>query len=1519
MKTTKINLIAAALLALCISCKNSGSGASSSKLSVSPGSDTGITLPQGEGSALAEVDEDIPAIRFISKGSILPSSGNAELLFSSINYAKAEIRVKKVYQNNILQFLQFDTYEVQYEAYKVAKQVIDTTITLGTTDAPHIRENKVYGLSLDELIKPEPGAIYHIEIRGREPLMEEDFWDSDSYFGDYETYEQRSVNLLATDLALLAKGGDNGFEVFAFNILTGKPAAGISVKLYDFVQQELAKGTTDKDGRISFPGHPDGRFVTATDKKHYAYLDLREGKSLSTSNFDVASEGSGSDLKAYIFGERGVWRPGDTLHVSTILMDEDDMLPEGHPVIAELRNPDGQVTQTVTVRNTGNHLFHFPFVTQADAPTGRWRVGVTVGGQTFFKSLRIETVKPNKLNIDINFGRDIITPDTDCSGSVKVDWLYGAVGKDLKVNGDINVSSGRTAFADFKDYDFIDDSRDFDSFDLHYRDQFTDEEGRIYINSGMDINKSKAPGMLDALFTFRAFEPSGEFSTGSRSFKLSPFKAYVGIKDNIKLNSWGEKTVKAGTSQKFDVVTVDADGKPINVNNLHVEIYHVDYSWWWDSSSQIASYMAGSGKELFFETRISTSNGRAEFSYDWDDTPSGCYFIRVSDERGGHATSMLCEANSYGSDGKAEDSGSTKLNIALNKDTFNVGETAKLTIPSAKGTTAIVSLEKGGRCISIDRVECYAGSTDIQIPITKEMLPNVYAFVTLIQPHKQTENDAPIRLYGVRNINVEDASSHLQPTIDIAQEVKPETTVNFKVKEENGRAMSYVVALVDEGLLGLTGFKTPNAWDSFYAKQALRVRTWDVYDDIIGAYGGHIEQLFAIGGDDEAAGVLKPQNAQRFTPVVAYLGPFDLKAGKTASHSIDIPSYIGSLRAMVIATDGKAQGSCQKNVNVTKPVMVQATLPRTLSVGETIKVPVTVITMKDNVGSVKVGIKAQDKLEVVGSDTKTINPKESGQYVEYFDVKVADVPGIGRLTATAEGAGDKSTDRIEIDVFNPNPVVTRLKGVLLKGGETKDLKAEIFGISGSNELQVELSSIPSIDLGSRLKYLTEYPYGCIEQTISGAFPQIYIDKIVECDETVKAKCVKHVTAAIGRMQSFRLGNGAMSYWPGGKYVSSFGTVYALHFLQEAEANGYAVPSDLKGSIISYVSSNIVNDTKEGWYVRAYAAYALAAAGKPQRSAMNNLRSSSGKMPHNAVWMLAAAYACDGKKSVAQQLVTGLAYTENNSSYYYDYYGSEDRNMAIALKTNILLGQNEAAFKLASSLADKLNDSDHYMSTQSTSWALCSVFEYARNMAGEGINAKVDAGGRNYKLSTAKALVTQQIPVESTSDITLKISNSGSNTVYAVASSTGIPPAGEEKGYSKGILLAISYEDLNHNTIRPDTLSRGTSFIETVTVTNNSPKNISDIALARRFPSGWEINNDRIYNDNASYPAGLTYQDIRDDRVYSFFNLGTGNSVSVSTKLTATYPGKFYMPAIKCEAMYDADLTALYPGRWIEIE
>ena len=343
---------------------------------------------------------------------------------------------------------------------------------------------------------------------------------------------------------------------------------------------------------------------------------------------------------------------------------------------------------------------------------------------------------------------------------------------------------------------------------------------------------------------------------------------------------WGDLYLDKSKTHTIKLAAVDYRGNPVRGRvDAEVEVYKMGWSWWWGSSgSELASYSKDSYNKPYRTFKVSIVNGESSFQLSFTEE-SGYYFIRVKDPQGGHATSYVTQV--YTGDDKRADAGSesaTRLATSLDKDKYSVGEEAQLTIPSAPGARVLVSLEKGENVLKTFWQTCTDTKTTIRIPIERGMTPNVYASVTLIQPHNTTVNDAPIRLFGIQRIVVEDDATHLNPRIGIADEIRPESKVTLTVSERDGRPMSYVVALVDEGLLSLTRFKTPNPWSAFYATEALGVRSWDLYDLVIGAYGARMEQMFAIGGDGEVEEIAAANKAERFKPVSIFLGPFTIKS-----------------------------------------------------------------------------------------------------------------------------------------------------------------------------------------------------------------------------------------------------------------------------------------------------------------------------------------------------------------------------------------------------------------------------------------------------------------------------------------------------------------------------------------------------------------------------------------------------------------------------------------------------------------
>lgn len=1442
-----------------------------------------------------------PSIKLIGKGSILPSSGNSTILFQSVNYAQARIRVKKIYSNNILQFFQRNTYDGSDDLDYVSKIVKDTIINLDFKESPKLRIINNYALNLTDLIAQDKGAIYRIEIRGLEPLVEvKDNYEYDYYFGDYRTYSDRSRNILQSNLGIIAKGNDNGnYTVFVTDLLSAKSVSDCEVKFYNKVNQQIAVGLTGSSGKVELNSPEEPSIIIATKAGESSYLQTDKGLALSLSNFDVAGTDAKSGIKGYLFGERGVWRPGDDIYLTFMVMSTNNNLPENHPASIYFHNPQGQLVSENILTKSKNGIYTFKLKTQPNAPTGNWMATVDFGGEQFKKTIKIETIKPNRLKIDFRLNDKPLLPASNIVADINATWLQGSVGKNLKVKVDVELSKSKTEFEKYPNYSFDDGSIAYKTEEKELFSGVTNDKGDIRLNSQINGLTGNTSGVLNAKFSVKVFEPSGDFSIDQYTTKLSPYDTYVGVYVEEQDNDWGEKYLDIKDEHIFRFVAVNKNGAAKNIQQVKVDFYKIGWDWWWDSASEnaLANYAQNSYNIPFSTVEMSLENGVGQLPVSWKSGDWGLYLVRVTDLEGGHSATKVCFVNSsYDNGGEQRADAATKIAITKDKEKYSVGEQVTLTIPSAKNAKALVSLESGNGLLRTFWVDCESGKTDISFQLEEEMAPNIYAFVTMIQPYNNTINDAPMRMYGVVRINVENKKSRITPVLEVADKVRPETEFNITVSEKNGVAMSYVLAIVDDGLLDLTRFKTPDPWGYFNANEALGVRSWDLYDNVIGAYGGRIEQLFAIGGDDEILGVGQIK-AERFKPVVHFIDPQHLEAGQKAVHKVKLPPYFGSVRVMVIASNGKAQGSAEKRVAVKKPLLVQATMPRVISTDEEITVPVTIFAMEDKIGEVTVEAKCNEFFTIVGEKTKKITINENGERMLFFNVKASNNSGIGTFEVNVKCANDNSTSKIEIDVRNPNPMTTFSKSVLIKGGESVNIE---FPYKSKSSL-VEISTIPAIDLSNRLNYLTSYPHGCIEQIVSGAFPQLFINDIMACESSLINKMEYNVKSTLDRLNRYQLLDGSFSYWSGSNSRSVWGTIYAAHFIIEAQNRGYKVNVGLKEKLINYLKNCQLNNNTE----QAYALYVLSLNGTPNRGMMNRMRDKQ-DLVNETKWLLAGAYALDNKAAVAQDIISKITSPSAEVSAFNSTFGSREREMAITLNIYTILGDKMKCFELVKKLAEELNNRDKWMSTQTVAWSLNSIAKYLISNKSVGID--VNIAGEN--IQSPKSFIEKRI---STDGKDIKVRNNSSEATYAVVSARLIPDKGTEKAQSNGLSLNVKYVDFEDNIIDPKELTAATDFFVEVSIRNTSKhENYTNLALTHIFPSGWEITNNQNNVD-------ITYQDVRDDRVLSYFDLRRGEHKTIRTKVTATYIGKFYLPSIYCEAMYKGTVNASTLGGWVKVK
>ena len=1338
-----------------------------------------------------------------------------------------------------------------------------------------------------------------------------------------------SRNIFASDLGIIAKGGNDKSITFAVsNLLTAEPEASVELEIYNYQKQLMARSKTGKDGLAKVQLDRKPFLLVAKKGNHRGYLRLDDGSSLSLSNFDVGGQVVQKGIKGYLYGERGVWRPGDKLYLTFVLEDSEKLLPVNHPVIFELINPQGKtVSQKVSTRGV-NGFYSFVTPTDSEAPTGNWSARIKVGGATFTKTIKIETVKPNRLKIKLDFESEVLkSSSTNQKANMEVKWLHGAIARDLKSNISLRLVPTKTVFKGYNKYIFDDPSKDFYADEQVIFDGKVDQDGKAVVSLDLKGNKS-APGMLNANFITRVFEKGGDFSIDMQRVKFAPYQSFVGIKMPESERGW----YLTDTDHEVEIASVNSDGAPVDRKNLDVKVYKINWRWWWDAGEEnLASYISRSSTRIVSHQKVSTKQGKAKIKLnieynDWNDY--GRYLIRVTDPVSGHSTGETAYFSKwYGRTPEGMPGNASMLSFTSDKDKYRVGEKATVTIPSSKSGKALVSIETGAKVLQAFWVDTKSKESEFSFDITSEMAPNAYVSVSLVQPHAQTENDLPIRMYGVIPILVEDPNTRLSPVIKMPDVLEPEKEFELTVSEKDGKAMTYTLAVVDDGLLDLTRFKTPNPWNTFYAREALGVKTWDMYDMVMGAFGARLEKAFAIGGDEDA-GNKKQVKANRFKPVVMFYGPYTLYAGDSKLHKITMPNYVGSVRTMVVAGDKGAYGSAEKTTQVRKPLMILATLPRVLGPAESVKLPVTVFAMDPKIKNVKVRIEPNKFLISEGGLEKSIVFEKTGEQVIDFDLKVASKLGIAKVKVYAESGNVKTTYEIELDVRNPNPRVVNVNDTLLKAGESWANVLNLPGMNGTNKGVLELSSIPPIDFGRRLEYLIGYPHGCIEQTTSSVFPQLFLDKVVTLDAEQKVRITKNVQAGLNRLLSFQMPNGGFSYWPGGDYGSDWGTSYAGHFMLKAQEMGYTLPIGLKSAWLRYQKSAAKSwessSYRGGVYysrhdlLQAYRLYTLAEAEIPDLASMNRMREQS-KFSLAAKWRLAAAYRLIGQTEVAEKLIENLgvevkAYREHSGSF-----GSDTRDRAMILETLSLLDKKTEAFPLVQKLSAELS-SNSWMSTQTTAFCLIGMAEFAGRGDSKELSISYSLnGGEIQELSSNNPII--QIPLDlSSAKPKVNVSNLSDGVLYARVSISGIPETGDKTVAEENLKMRISYKDMQGNSIDVKSLQQGTDFRVDVRIENPGVMDdYEQIALTQIFPSGWEIVNTRFGDVDEVVKSDVpTYQDIRDDRVYTYFDLDRNKSKTFSITMNAAYVGKYYLPTVNCEAMYDDRIHARKPGQWVEV-
>ncbi|MBK6597439.1 MAG: hypothetical protein IPG25_05785 [Proteobacteria bacterium] len=1549
-----------------------------------------------------------PQVRFVGRGVILPAASTLSVPFEAVSARAVRVTALRIYEPNVPQFLQVNSLDGTNELGRVGRFMWQKVIPL---TAPVAGRWTRYNLDVTELLKSEPGGMFQLTLSIAPPdstyscptvepstaaspltaelanqesgdMAEPSNWDySEEYFGAdveadwrerdnpcnpayyrYSAGVRSARNLLASNIGLLAKRDQRGaWLAVATNLRDASTLAGVAVTAQNFQGRALETVKTDRDGIAQFPAIDQPFVLVAEHAGDKGYLKVNDGVQLPISHFDVGGETISKGLKGYLYGDRGVWRPGDSIYLTFVVQDKGKSLPAKHPVTLELRNPRGQLVQTLTNATPVGQFYPFELTTAADAPTGNWTARAILGGTSFAKTLKIETVMPNRLKIDLDLGDGTIVGNVPLAGKLGSQWLSGATAAGLKADIEVRVTPSTTRFSRFTDYVFDDPARQFSGDPQKLFEGALDANGEARINGVLNL-PSDAPGMLNASFATRVFEPGGAFSINRSTRVVAPFERFVGLR--LPKGDSARDMLMTDQEHTVEIASLSAAGEPVGIQQVQVTLEQIEWRWWWDQSGEsLAQYTQRESRQIVKQDTIATTNGQGKWSFQIKYPQWGRYLLRACDLNGGHCTGRVFYIDWPSYAGKARDQSGPAANIltlTADKEEYAVGDTATVQFPVAAEGRALLTLETGAEILEHRWVEPREGSNRVSIPITNKMAPNVYVGVTLIQPHEHKGSDRPIRLYGVLPLKITDPATRLAPKITTVEEWAPQAKASVTVSESKGRPMTYTLAVVDEGLLGLTNFRTPDLHAEFYRREALGISTWDLFDDVVGSYGAQLERLLALGGSDEGPAIDPNASKSRFPPVVRFLGPFELAANQSAQHAIELPQYIGAVRVMLVAGDGTAYGSADQSVYVRQPLMILPTLPRVLGPEESVSLPVSVFVSESSIKNVQLRVETDALMTAPANKSVTVNFSKPAEQLGMLQLRAGQRPGRSHVRVIATSGKYTASTDIYLEIRKPNPSTTTLQRAMIEPGKSWQEAVNWHGIAGTNEAVLEVSAIPPLNLEGRLDYLINYPHGCLEQVTSGVFPQLFLPNLLALEPERRAAIDRNVQAAIARLQGFQQPNGAFTYWPGGfttaaalAWRDDWTTTYAGHFLLEAEKAGYRLPAELLSNWVRYqkeiaqrwsasdnrqLAGRSAGRAEAERLAQAYRLFTLARAGKPEIGAMNRLR--EGQMLSTAErWLLAAAYQSAGLTEPAAQLTKGQSLDVAVDAADNYSFGSQLRDRAIVLQALVLLGRNTDARSLVDTISADLVDG-RWHSTQSVAFALLAVGQYVGGKPFEAFSYELNAPGRAGKVVAEKTISTTRLDTKADTAKPVRVTNTADRPLYATLIVRGVPPSGSEDAAEQGLTIRQEYADAaGVQGLTIASLTQGTDLLTRVTVTNTTRRRLDNLALTQMLPAGWEIRNERMEgagvngeraavasNANGWFVDGSAeataaraeHVDIRDDRILRYFSLQPGESIAFTSRVNAAYLGRYYLPSVSVEAMYDATRFARTQGQWIQV-
>jgi uncharacterized protein YfaS (alpha-2-macroglobulin family) len=1180
------------------------------------------------------------------------------------------------------------------------------------------------------------------------------------------------------------------------------------------------------------------------------------------------------------------------------------------PLTLKVLRPDQVEDQRLVLTDAKAGGYHTTLPLASNARTGAWTVRAytdpdakPVGQLTF----QVEDFVPQRLKLELTSGDKVLQPGKATPVKVTGRFLYGAPAANLKTEAELILEEDNNPYPNYPGYRFglVQDSWNAKRYpvDLIGTDANGKAQTAIKLTTRPDINRP-----LQGQLRVSLFEPGGRpvNRTLTLPYRFQPFA--IGIRPTFK-----GAGIDIGQQATFDIIALDKSGQRQKANNLQAEFYREEYEYYWYFNNNRWDYkrIIRDSEPLTDQTVTVDTAKPAQVTFDGGDW--GNYRLDVFDPKTGIASSVRFQVGWFSrpGDGDSPD----QLQVTLDKPRYRPGETARIHVKAPFAGEVLVTVASN-KLWTARTFNLPMKGGILELPVDEQWTPGVYLTATAFRPAKAETSQGPGRAIGVTWLGLDLTDRTLQVNMDTPKEMRPRQNLELPVQVagvEPGKPAWLSVAAVDEGILQLTDFQSPNPVDYFLGKRRLGVDMLDLYGKLIEAEG-QPGKLRVGGGSDSARRQQESLSVRTTEAVSLFSGPVELDDQGRGRVYFALPDFNGQLRLMAVAWNQQKLGQGESKVVVRDPLVTQAYLPRFLAPNDTSQLTFTAQNLGVKAGTYRLHLATEGAVSLVNSEPWTFkikDPKQQKTARKNYTLR-GEQPGIGHIYLTVEGPDDFRLSRHwQIAVRPAQPVLNERRALRLtpnKGIQVTDKLLADY-LTDTGQLSLSFSTRPNLNVPGLLAQLQRYPYGCVEQTISGALPLLYFDDVAAAWNIDDANDPRtQVQEAIQQVLNAQRYDGAFGLWGVTDSANLWLTAYAMDFLVRAREAGFLVPTAPYQRGLDRLKRFLTetNSSYSDGYLATHA-YALYVLARTQQAAIGDLRylhdTYLNELPTTlARAQLGAALARYGEQERAREAFEA-AIINNPPAPRPDDFGSALRDraglVALLAETNLLSKQlPQLTEKLAASMNQR-----RYTSTQEQAWLLLA----AHALADDQSELALSVNGQTISPESSSPYYLTPDTGELARG--LNIANQGKKPLWYVISRSGVPkkllpPAHE------GFSLTRRFYDRSGQPVNLTQVKQNDVLVAIIRGTATTQENHQAL-IVDLLPAGLEIENARLgggqsREDFAWLPklSNTLHEEFRDDRYVAALDLDSSQrEFTVAYLVRAVTPGKYQVPAVFVEDMY----------------